>query len=131
MFKFIFIFLLVVGAVTTIPPIRERAMPPISRALGPTGEKMMMPIKKWQAKTACTNLLRELATAYNQGKAIPDPGNFYLFAREATNNKTGDVDPWGKRYYLMPGARIMKVGSNGPDGKRGTPDDIVAQVPWG
>src|SRR5687767_1322495 len=102
MFKIIFIFLVVFGAVTTIRPIRDRVMPPLSKAFGPTGEKMITPIKKWQAKTGCTNLLRELATAANQGKELPEPGNFYLFARKSTNNKTGDLDPWGKRYYMIP-----------------------------
>jgi len=34
-------------------------------------------------------------------------------------------DPWGNIYYLKPGRRSYTVGSNGPDGQIGTPDDIT------
>lgn len=34
-------------------------------------------------------------------------------------------DPWGNRYYLIAGRRDYTVGSMGPDGEQGTPDDIT------
>jgi len=33
-------------------------------------------------------------------------------------------DPWGNLYFLDIGARDFTVGSMGPDGVKGTPDDI-------
>lgn len=34
-------------------------------------------------------------------------------------------DPWGNLYYLQTGRRSFTVGSMGPDGQQGTPDDIT------
>jgi len=34
-------------------------------------------------------------------------------------------DPWGNQYYLQPGRRDYSVGSMGPDGVRGTEDDVT------
>lgn len=34
-------------------------------------------------------------------------------------------DPWGNIYYLQAGRRDYTVGSMGPDGIQGTPDDIT------
>lgn len=130
MFKIIIVLAVIFGAVTTIPPIRDRALPPLKKALGPTGEKLTLPIKKWEAKSACTNLLRELAQAYNQGKPIPSQGDFTAWAARATNDKQGGIDPWGKRYYMIRLRGLMKVGSPGPDGIRETGDDIIQTVPW-
>jgi hypothetical protein len=130
MFKFIIIALVIIGAVTSFPPLRDRIMPKVSRAFGPTGEKLALPMKKWRAKSGCTNLLRELAVAQNQGKVMPTQGEFTAWAARATNDKQGGIDPWGKRYYIVHKRGVMKVGSPGPDGIRETPDDIVKSVPW-
>mgnify|MGYP002642170433 CR=1 FL=1 len=34
-------------------------------------------------------------------------------------------DPWENQYFLQPGRRDYTVGSMGPDGVQGTPDDIT------
>lgn len=37
------------------------------------------------------------------------------------------LDPWDRPWYLTPGRRGYTVGSMGPDGEQGTPDDIVEE----
>jgi len=36
-----------------------------------------------------------------------------------------ELDPWENPWYLAPGRRDYTVGSMGPDGERGTDDDIT------
>ena len=36
-------------------------------------------------------------------------------------------DPWGQYYYLETSRRRFTVGSAGPDGEKGTPDDIEVE----
>jgi|SRR5687768_11865755 len=135
MLKYILVAIVIIGAITQVAPIRDRVMPPLSRKLGPVlgppAAKVALPVKKYRAKTACTNLLRELVRARTQNKPIPEDGiDFYNWAKKVTDDVAGGTDPWGSRYFLKPGARIMAVGSPGPDGRRGNGDDIVVTIPW-
>jgi hypothetical protein len=131
MFKHIIIALIVVGAVTSVPQIRSRVLPPLGKALGPTGQRLMTPMKRWQAKTDCDELVRELRQDNTAGRQIPPPNDFTVWARRELRNPEAGVDPWGSRYYLRPQRGQLSVGSPGPDLKKGTPDDIVVTVPWG
>ena len=36
-----------------------------------------------------------------------------------------EVDPWGNPWYLAPARSTYTVGSTGPDGQRGTGDDLT------
>jgi len=36
-----------------------------------------------------------------------------------------ELDPWDNPWFIQVGRRSYTVGSMGPDGERGTPDDIV------
>jgi hypothetical protein len=38
-------------------------------------------------------------------------------------------DPWGRQYYLIAGRREYTVGTMGPDGEVGTPDDYTVTRP--
>jgi hypothetical protein len=131
MFKFIIITLIVVGSVTSVPPIRQRVLPPLARALGPTGERMMTPFKKWEAKTDCEDLMRELRATNTAGRAIPEPKGFTAWAQFVMREPTAGIDPWGSRYYYKLIRNQMTVGSPGPDLKRETIDDITVTAPWG
>ena len=131
MFKYIIILLIVVGSVTSIPPIRERVLPPLAEALGPTGERMMTPMKKWEAKTDCEDLLRELRANNTAGRAIPEPRGFVAWAQFVLRDPEAGIDPWGSPYYYKLVRNQMTVGSSGPDLKRGTADDITVTATWG
>jgi hypothetical protein len=131
MMRILLLAFLALIVVLNVPALRKVLQPPAQKALGPAIEVVVTPVKKWQAKSGCTNLLRELSIAYNQGRSMPDPYNFTAWAKRVTNSETGGQDPWGRRYYFKPGRGLMTVGSPGPDGFRDTPDDIIATVPWG
>jgi hypothetical protein len=38
-----------------------------------------------------------------------------------------EMDPWGNAWFLQVGRRDYTVGSMGPDGEQGTPDDITVR----
>jgi hypothetical protein len=125
MFKFFFIALVIVLAVTTIPAIRNRVMPPVSRALGPTGEKIATPAKRWKAENGAKTLLRELQAEATAGRPMPAPKEFAQWAVRELRDPEAGTDPWGSPYFLKPGkGATVIVGSPGPDRKKGTEDDI-------
>src|SRR5687768_5457690 len=103
MFKFFFIALVVILAVTTIPAIRSRVMPPVARALGPTGEKIATPFKRWKAKTGANNLMRELQAEATAGRKMPPPVEFKAWAIKELRDPMAGTDPWGGTYFLKPG----------------------------
>ena len=129
MFKMIFIFVVVFGAITTVPPVRDRVLPRLAHALEPVGQKFVRPVRKWQARTAVENLSRALRHDQTQGRPLPAPVNFYAYAEHVLNNDNGGADPWGKRYWIQTSDGVLRVGSNGPDTTRNTPDDITLAVP--
>jgi hypothetical protein len=55
------------------------------------------------------------------------PGNFDGWLRYDFSG--APEDPWGNYYYLIPGRRDYTVGSMGPDGVRGTGDDLSETRP--
>jgi hypothetical protein len=125
MFKVFFILLVVILAVTTIPAVRNRVAPPISRALGPTGEKIATPVKRWKAENGAKTLLRELQAETTAGRKLPQPFEFAGWAVRELRDPEAGTDPWGSPYFLKPGrGSTMIVGSPGPDKKKGTPDDV-------
>lgn len=133
MFKFILIMLFVIGTVTTVPPVRNRVLPalePLIVKLGPIGEKMITPVRKYQAQTGATNALRELSQQRTQGREIPNVRTFSSWLQRAMRNDSAAFDPWGERYYLRTARGTVSVGSPGPDRKKETSDDIIVTVPW-
>lgn len=51
------------------------------------------------------------------------PGNFEGWLRRDYSGTP--EDPWDNQYFLIQGRRDYTVGSMGPDGVQGTPDDII------
>ena len=131
MIRWVLIAVVALIVVMNIPPVRKRLQPPAEKVLGPVVETVLTPVKKWRAKSGCTNLLRELSIAHNQGRSMPEANNFTAWAKRVTNNETGGHDPWGHQYYFKAGRGVMSVGSPGPDGLRDTADDVIATGPWG
>jgi len=56
------------------------------------------------------------------------PENFYGWLRRDYSGVP--EDPWDNVYYLQAGRRDYTVGSMGPDGIQGTPDDITVTRPY-
>jgi hypothetical protein len=57
------------------------------------------------------------------GRAEGLPANFEAWLRRDFSGSP--QDPWHRSYYLEVGRRDYTVGSLGPDGLQGTPDDIT------
>lgn|GEM_PF-1907522 len=133
MFKFILVLIFLIGTVTTVAPVRNRVVPalePLLVRLGPVGETIITPVKKWQAQTGATSALRELAQNRTQGREMPNVRTFSSWLQRAMRNDSAAFDPWGNRYYLKTTRGTVSVGSPGPDGVKDTPDDVVVTVPW-
>jgi hypothetical protein len=62
----------------------------------------------------------QLESRIGRGEAFP--GNFNGWLNRSFSGPA--QDPWGAYYYLETGRRSFTVGSLGPDGEKGTPDDI-------
>jgi len=130
MFKILIIALILIGAVTSTPNVRDRVLPPLLQHLGPVGKKLETPMKKWKAEAECDQLLRELEQWSTQGKPMPSPNDFYEWARKTGKEPNTGKDPWGVKYWLKPGRTVMGCGSNGADTRRDTPDDILINISW-
>lgn len=133
MLKFLLIFIFLVGAAFGIPAVRARITPPLAPLLdrlGPVGRKLSDPAKKIAARNEAGFLLRKLAADYQQNKALPDPLRFRVWMKQNTHGGKGGLDPWGHPYYMVRAHKKLGVGSQGPDRKRNTADDIRVTVPF-
>ena len=133
MLKFILIFILLIGAVFGFPPLRNRVVPhmgPVMKLLGPFGDKISAPSKRWAAKNEMRILLRKLAEDHAEKKDLPSGLNFQSWIRANTRGGAKGLDPWGHPYYLVRAGKLITVGSQGPDRRRNTPDDIRVSVPF-
>jgi hypothetical protein len=134
MLKFLVILILIIGAAFGIPRVREKIMPPLLpllEKLGPVGDKLQAPVKKWAASNEAHILLRKLAADYGQNKELPSPLRFQIWIKQNTRGGKGGMDPWGRPYYMIHRAHELVVGSPGPDRIRNTADDVRASAPLG
>jgi hypothetical protein len=65
----------------------------------------------------------QLVARVNRGEGLPANFDGWL-RREFTSS---EEDPWGNLYYFESRRGAFLVGSMGPDGRRGTPDDITRE----
>lgn len=63
----------------------------------------------------------QLEVRLGRGEGLPDRFDGWL-RRDYSGSPE---DPWGHQYYLQTTRRDYTVGSMGPDGLQGTPDDIT------
>lgn len=132
MLKFVVIFILILGAAFGVPSIRARISPPllpVLEKLGPVGDKLQAPVKKWAASNEAHVLLRRLAADYAQNRTLPSPLRFQIWIKQNTKSGKGGMDPWGRPYYMIHRAHELVVGSPGPDRIRDTADDVRAKAP--
>ena len=62
----------------------------------------------------------QLAARVGRGEGFPNNWPGWL----ERDFSSSPQDPWGNLYFLQIGRNDFTVGSMGPDGKAGTPDDI-------
>jgi hypothetical protein len=101
---------------------------PVLNHLGPFGQKISLPMKKYTAKTNVASILRAIDNAREEGKETPDGRTWTRWLRSHPPSDKGELDPWGNPYYLHLENRVYTIGSAGPDGKRYNADDIANTV---
>jgi hypothetical protein len=125
MIKKLIVALAILAALWTAPPARARMLllaQPALEKLGPVGERLLTPAKKYATKNDLAALLRLVAIERNEMRPVPSERDFPSWAKR----KWGEdpIDRWGQQYWIRHVRRTVTLGSNGPDGKRATADDI-------
>lgn len=129
MFKIILIVLVVVGAIITIPALHSRAgimLGPVEDKLAPHMTFATDPMKKVRTSDKESNILGMLKQDHIQGRKSPEPEDFPQWLKD----RQVEPDGWGNRYYLFQKNDSIFIGSNGPDGKKNTPDDLLTGMNW-
>lgn len=71
----------------------------------------------------------QLAVRVQRGAGLPTGNQWAGWLRRDYTSKT--TDPWGNTWYLQPERRGFSVGTMGPDGVRGTDDDMTVRREYG
>ena len=130
MIKTFIIAIAILAALWTAPPARARMLliaQPALEKLGPVGERLLTPAKVYATKNDLSALVRLVAIERNEMRPVPAQHEFGAWAKR----KWGEdpIDRWGNAYWIRNAQGNVVLGSNGPDGKRGTADDIQAPLP--
>jgi hypothetical protein len=64
----------------------------------------------------------QLDARYGRGEGLPNPDAFDTWLRVYYSGP--ELDPWGRSWYLTERRSSYTIGTMGPDGQRGTEDDI-------
>jgi hypothetical protein len=121
--------IVILAVIWAIEPARQRvtaAAVPVLEALGPVGEFALRPARRMGAKSQARQITRMITIERNENREVPDARSFDRWlARRMPDDR---LDPWGNVYWLDLRTNTLTVGSNGPDGVRGTDDDISHSV---
>lgn len=130
--KLVLIGLVAIGFLTAHAPTRTRvasaAAPALDR-LGPVGAFALRPVHRFTADTEVKFIVGQLRQASTLGRELPMEARFAQWLKRIKLRDDG-LDPWGAPYYLERARNNLTVGSRGPDGKRGTADDIRASADY-
>jgi hypothetical protein len=128
--KFVITIIVILALVWALPPVRERvstrAVPMLER-LGPAGGALLSPARRMAARSQATSFARTLSRDSKEGLPLPNEQGFHNWLRQRLPDETG-LDPWGNPYWMQRRNVSVTVGSNGPDGRRGTSDDVTHTV---
>jgi hypothetical protein len=127
--KAFLIIMLLIGAAFGIPAIRNRIagpLDPLLSKLGPIGEMVQTPTRRWTANQEAMAIAHKLTSdRANLNKPYPPPPQFYNWLKKNMRGLKNDgLDPWGNPYYFIHTRTEMTVGSHAQDGVRDTPDDV-------
>lgn len=131
--KAFLIIILLIGAAFGIPKIRNRIVGPLDpllSKLGPIGEKIQTPARRYKANNEVTAMIRKLEDERSMRRQLPAPARFQAWVQTNMRALENDgLDPWGKPYYYIHTRQNMSVGSSAQDTLRDTPDDVRITVP--
>lgn len=119
MSRIVLLLVLLLVAVLTVKPLRERAQPHI--------ETVMNPMYRWETKNRVNDIYRLLERERATGGAVPRAADFRRFLEQREGEKAA-LDPWRQPFFLVATRRTFRVGSSGQDRQRGTADDIFSKT---
>jgi hypothetical protein len=132
MWKKIIVLLVIMGFAWSYPPFRAKAMTAMSPAfatLGPVGHRLSEPTRVWKAENDIKFITQQLQLDKTEGKRLPPSAReFEAWLKKRPSAGDHGNDPWGQTYWLTPGTGTITVGSNGPDGKKTTKDDVIKTI---
>jgi hypothetical protein len=131
MAKKVLIVILLIGFAWAYPPTRARMAlyaQPVLERMGPVGDRMVLPIQRYNTRTEINFILDQIHLAKTEAKEIPDERTFHRWMSKRILTKNNGKDPWNHPYYLIRVSGMFTVGSVGPDGQRGTGDDLRKSV---
>ncbi len=133
--RLLILLLLVAATVSAVPALRNRVEPVMqplvtraARAAAPVVGHVLDPIFGWSAHGEEERYLADLRARVNTGQPLPAPREFQRHLERTARSGRGGNDPWGSPYYLELTLDSIRVGSAGPDRKRGTDDDVLTSV---
>jgi hypothetical protein len=118
MSRIVLLLVILLVAVLTVKPLRERAQPHI--------EYVMNPMYRWDAKNRVNDIYRVLERERAMGGVVPRQQDFQRFLAQREGEKAA-LDPWRQPYFLVTTRRTVRVASSGQDRQRGTADDIFSK----
>jgi hypothetical protein len=101
---------------------------PVFARLGPVGNRVTTPMRKYTARTQIASILRAMHAAREAGKEVPDGRTFVRWLRAHPPSDRKEMDPWGNSYWMRKENASYIIGSNGPDGIKGNADDVTKTV---
>lgn len=128
-------FLILTGMSSSVPAVRTRVEPHVTpireylvQKLGPTFERGFAPFYRWLAEHEMRMIALELRRRSLALQGVPQPREFSRFLQQSRLISRGSLDPWGNEYFLILTRDTIVVLSAGPDGERGTEDDLRHEV---
>jgi hypothetical protein len=97
--------------------------------LGPRGETVAAPLRQGVARARVAGIVRAVAADYEKTRMLPEPRDFSRWLNVRFKGER-DADPWGNPFWMERTRHQITVGSSGPDGRRGTPDDVTQSIPF-
>ena len=133
MIKKLVIVAVILGFAWSIPAARQRMMQwaePALERLGPVGERVVTPVRRYNTRNEIVFLMRALAQDYEVRRPLPNPRTFPAWLERNTPAGREGKDGWGNPYYMRADRLGITIGSPGPDGTADTADDITRTMPF-
>lgn len=128
MIRKLLILAVIVAFAWSVPAVRERMIRmagPVVERLGPPGELLADPIRRYNTRNELVVLMRELTQEYQAQVPLPNARNFQAWLERNTISGRDGKDAWGNAYFLRRDGSGITLGSPGADGQVGTEDDIT------
>ncbi len=117
--KYVFYLLIALGAALYFP--RSRAV------IADFAEPAITPVLRWGTNNELERIAGDLQNEVQTGRGLPAQGeDFQAWLRDNYQGEDSRLDSWDGPYYLEIELGTFRVVSAGPDGERGTADDLSA-----